>query len=1509
MDTKKILSALAAAGVLTAGVLGANVKASTDTEAEGTEYLKPVGVYKKLIEGKNVVPYVLKDKATAVTVKDVKAQFADLELVNGNAVTDESVTLGTGDTFTAGGKEYTIVVYGDANGDGIISTADALDIQKNAINKLELDAAKAEAADVANDGEVTTLDALNVQKYVVGKLSPVIDSLPPIEDEEGPVINGVVDGETFYAKLNDASFALPAVTAVDEVEGEVALTTEGEFNIAEEGSYTVKYSAEDSLGNKSEATITVVVDGTTPSSEVRYSTTVLTKDGVTVSIISNEILKVPEGWEATDDGMTIKKLYMENVENEEVTVSDLAGNETKEYITISNIDAVVNADISYDVTEPTNGVVKATITSDEEIGLVDGWAYVADSNKTAIEKSYEENVIEDVVIKDVIGNEKVVTVNIQNIDKVAPKAEVQFDVTKVTNGNVVVTLLANEALKSVSGTSEWTIDPEDNTKATATFENNAEEVVTITDLAGNEAEVPVKVSNIDKQGPELKVSYSEEDMTTMINRDITVTITANEKIKPVEGWTISEDELSLTKVFGENISTTITVEDLLGNASSIDINIANIDKEAPVVTGVDNDGSYKTATPVFEGKDVQATLEVNGVEKAYTSGTEINTDGAYTLRVFDTAGNETVINFTIDNVAPVFPEDMVTDVLLMKDQAYSTDVYANDEVDGEILAELKITDDNNSDAEVEAIDTSKDGNYTLTYTATDRAGNVQTTTVNVDVDATAAIVESLTSSTDEVTNRVTMYVTFNEEMQELEGWKTTDNKTFNKDFTANTEETVEFKDKAGNITPVVINIANIDAEGPNYTVSYSTNAPAKEVLVTITADEDLKAAPDGWNFASEDNHKVITKGYTSNAEEDVTIEDLAGNTKVVHVSVTNADSVAPTLDINYSKTEPTNGDVTVTITSNEALRPVDGWELSEDAKTLTKVYEENVTETIKVYDLAGNEASQEVKIENIDKEGPAVEGVKDGESYTSVTPTFTEGTATLQKDNGAAEEYTSGTAISEDGTYVLVVTDALGNETEIKFTINNQPIELGGFEEGKDSYKEVMPTFGEGITAMLTKYVDGGDTEESTRAIKSGEQIAIEGSYKLVLTNSAGTTTERTFTIDRTAPEFTTEAKTYNTSVTPAIANSETVTVVSLTRDGEPVEYDALAEISEEGSYVLTVADEAGNEATLRFAIDKTAPTVEGVEDGLSYKTVTPVFEEGTATLKKDSEEAQPFVSGTKIDADGSYVLVVTDSVGNAATINFTIDNTAPEITGVTDDGIYNTSVTPANDAGDADTVELSKDGETVENYTSLAQISEDGDYVLTVKDEAGNVTVIEFTIDTVFNTPELSYNTTKPTQGPVIATIEADEELSEAPEGWSLTDDKMGITKQYTDNTSGAEEVTITDLAGNTAKVEVTVNNIDKTAPEVSGDVNYTENKEGEPGSEVLQSVTVKITANEKIQLPEGWAYEDEEAQTTIVKTYTANNEEEVVLVDLAGNEIKTPVKVTVNQFPQAEETTEPTE
>lgn len=201
MDKKKILSSLALAGILTANVLGANVNAST-----ANEYLKPVGVYKKLIEGKTVVSYVLNDKNTPVTVKDVKAEFENLQLVNGTAITDENATLKTGNTFKANGTEYTVLVYGDANKDGKISTADALKIQKSIVyNNEKLDAIGEEVADIQNDGKISTLDALRLQKYIVGTEKNIINKLPEQEPEEIDSIYTVNVNDNGYVNSENES--------------------------------------------------------------------------------------------------------------------------------------------------------------------------------------------------------------------------------------------------------------------------------------------------------------------------------------------------------------------------------------------------------------------------------------------------------------------------------------------------------------------------------------------------------------------------------------------------------------------------------------------------------------------------------------------------------------------------------------------------------------------------------------------------------------------------------------------------------------------------------------------------------------------------------------------------------------------------------------------------------------------------------------------------------------------------------------------------------------------------------------------------------------------------------------------------------------------------------------------------------------------------------------------------------------------------------------------------------
>lgn len=177
MDKKKIISSLALAGILTASVLGANVNASTVDE-----YVKPVGVYKQLIAGKTVVPYVFENSDLKVTVKDVKKEFGNIELVNGNAVTDENYVMKTGETFKANGVEYTVVIYGDANKTGEVSTRDALKIQELALNE-NADSIEKLVSDLDVNGEVSTLDALRVQQFVLGKAT-VVKEVPPAEEPE-----------------------------------------------------------------------------------------------------------------------------------------------------------------------------------------------------------------------------------------------------------------------------------------------------------------------------------------------------------------------------------------------------------------------------------------------------------------------------------------------------------------------------------------------------------------------------------------------------------------------------------------------------------------------------------------------------------------------------------------------------------------------------------------------------------------------------------------------------------------------------------------------------------------------------------------------------------------------------------------------------------------------------------------------------------------------------------------------------------------------------------------------------------------------------------------------------------------------------------------------------------------------------------------------------------------------------------------------------------------------------
>lgn len=82
-------------------------------------------------------------------------------------------TVATGDKLTIYRKDgsvyaqYDIVIYGDVNGDGKITSLDMLYIKRHVLNIRILKDANLEAADTNKDGKITSLDMLYIKRHIL----------------------------------------------------------------------------------------------------------------------------------------------------------------------------------------------------------------------------------------------------------------------------------------------------------------------------------------------------------------------------------------------------------------------------------------------------------------------------------------------------------------------------------------------------------------------------------------------------------------------------------------------------------------------------------------------------------------------------------------------------------------------------------------------------------------------------------------------------------------------------------------------------------------------------------------------------------------------------------------------------------------------------------------------------------------------------------------------------------------------------------------------------------------------------------------------------------------------------------------------------------------------------------------------------------------------------------------------------------------------------------------------
>ena len=1251
--------------------------------------------------------------------------------------------------------------------------------------------------------------------------------------------------------------------------------------ISSEGLHTIVLT--DKAGNSS--TYTFEIDKTAPTG---------TLSGVANRGITNGSVFFTwseSGCTVTLDGAPYTKKFVITAEGTyTIVLTDEAGNSTTYTFTI-------------DKTAPAGDFSGNYVTSSGALYFRTGTSFSWSEGDCSAElngNTYNAgDVISDegtytLILTDAAGNSTTYTFV---IDKTAPVG--YFSSTAVFDGQIYLYRNSVYITWTESGITA-TLDGAPYTKRT-TISDNGEYTLVLTDLAGNSSTYTFVIDNVPPEG-----SFSEDylfyDNVYYFNRAFWFTWTENGCTATLDGNTYNAGE-----IITDEGTYTLVLTDAAGNSVSY---IVVLDMSSPIPTF---SADFLDYNGVLYFKDnISITWAGNGITATldgapYTKRTTISAEGIHTIVLTDRAGNSTTYTFVLDKTAPVlqFSESYRTNfsVLYFKSPVSISweDVLSSATLNGNVMEnhtlltegtyEIILTDRaGNEAAWIIIVDqtapegtlvgvanggitngnvsftwsesgctatldgaTYKKGNYiydagTHTIVLTDLAGNSTTYTFTIDFNLPEGTLTGVANGG--ATNSDVFF-----SWTESGCTATLDDEVYINGTVISAEgrHTIVLTNEAGNSTTYTFEIDRTAPEGVLVGVANGgiTNGSASFAWSESGCDATLDGAP-------------YTKRTTITAEglHTIVLTDAAGNSSTYTFEI---DRTAPTGTLTgVANGGITNGDVSFSWPESSCSA-----ELNGNTYNAGDVISAEGTYMLILTDAAGNSTTYTF---TIDKTAPVgvLTGVTDGGITSSdVSFTWSESGCVVTLDGVA---YTKRTAITEEGTHTIVLTDLAGNSTVYTFTIDRTAPagELIGVSNGGITNGDVSFTWSEsGCTVTL----DGS-------TYNAGDVISSEGLHTIVLTDKAGNSSTYTFEIDKTAPEGTLTG-----------ANDDGITNVSVSFDWidrnaratlNGFEYSRNTVITAEGTYTIVLTDAAGNSTTYTFTIDKTAPAGDfsgnyvASSGALYFRTDTSFSwtEDGcSAELNGNTYNA-----GDVISDEGTYTLILTDAAGNTTTYTFVIDKTAPVgvLTGVENNGASNSNVSFTW----TDNATATLNGSA---YKKGSAITSDGSYVIVLTDAAGNTTTYTFVIDKT---------------APIFCTIVTDdgEEREEPLErssilvsngSFTLTVDDQYL-KSFTFNgepvlesdflfnvdewADGTYTLEATDLAGNLAKIFIIV---DKTAP--TGDFS-TEPVETENGLFFTSSMKftwsendVTATLNDEIYRKGSTIYTE--------GTYT------LVLTDAAGN------------------------
>ncbi|EMM7410810.1 Ig-like domain-containing protein [Enterobacter hormaechei] len=1244
-------------------------------------------------------------------------------------------------TLTLNGKDYTAMLDGAGNWSvgvpatdvGALANGDQT-ISATVTDKAGNSTSATHAFDVSLTAPVIAINTLAVD-----------DVINATEKGQDLLISGTSnqpDGTRITVTLNGISYA-----ATTDASGNWSVTVPAaNVSALGEASYSVTASVTDTAGNSANTSHSVLVDSALPQVTINA---VATDDVINAAeVASGQTLSGKVSGAASGDTVTISvggNTYTTTVQDD----LSWSVNVASDVLTaIGNGDLTVSASVTNG--HGNTGSGERDITIDANLPGLRVNKVAGDDVINSIEHG-QNLIITGSSDGLATGSALTVTVNGKTYaatvlaDGTWTAAVPAADVGALSEGTVTVTVEGQSAVGNpVSISHDVKVDL-------------ATVAISIDAIATDD------VINAAEKGADLVLSGA----TTNVEENQTVTITFGGKtysatVDASGNWTATVPSADLGSLKDGDASVQVSVTNVNGNSASAgreysvdataptvsieivsDNNIINAAEAQQdlVVNGVSNAEAGQTVTVTLNGVDYTTTVQANGSWSVTVPSADIGaiTDGSYTITaaVADKAGNPALADrdVLVDTTVPQLTINTVSDDDVINSAEHAQALIVTGSVTGAAAGDVVTVTINNKDytatldasgrwsvgvpaADVSALTA---GDHTITAALTDKAGNSNSTTHEVEVNLTAPVLTIDTVSGDDVINS-------SEKTQDLTITGTASG------LAAGAVVTVMLNGKAYSAT--------VDTNG-----QWTTTVPASEVgqlgeaLYTVSA-----SATDSVGNSTSTSHTVNVESVLPG----VIINTVAGD------DVINAAELATGQTISGTVVNAEAGNtVTVSVGGHNYTATVQSdltWSVSVPESVLTALGNGDLTVTASVTNGVGNSGSGERDI-TIDANLPGlrvdtvagddvINSIEHGQNLiiTGSSDGLTAGTALTVTVNGktyAATVLADGTwsaaipsadvsalaagtvtvnvegqssagnpvAINHDVTVdlanVAISIDAIASDDVINAAERGADLVLSGTTANVEENQTVTITFG-GKSYTATVDAEGKWTATVPSADLAGLKDG-DASVQVSVTNVNGNSASagREYSVDATAPSVT-----INTIATDDILNASeaqsdlAISGTSTAEAGQTVTVslngkDYTTTVSANGSWTLnvpaadlagltdgsvtvtaSVSDKAGNPASAdhNLTVDVTVPAV--TIHTVAGDDVINVAEHNQAQIISGSATGAAAGDKVTVTIGGQTYTTVLDAAGN-----WSVGVPANVISGLSD-GTVTVSVSVTDAAG-----------------------------------------------------------------------------------------------------------------------------------------------------------------------------------------------------------------------------------